>query len=405
MSPDRPGSGRGPGKASRSSLPSTVIALGVVSFLTDMSSEMIYPLLPVFLVSVLGAGAVSLGIIEGIAESTASVLKIVSGRLTDRSGRRKPFVLAGYGLSGLMRPLIGLAAAWPAVAGLRFADRIGKGLRTSPRDALIADVTDPESRGAAYGFHRAMDHGGAVVGPLVAAGLILLGASLRIVFLLAAVPAVIVVFVIWYRVVDSEATSRDEARHSAGLGADLGEMGQDCRRLLLAFVVFALGNSTDAFLLLRFTDAGIAVAWIPVLWSVHHVVKMASTWMGGRLSDRRSRRSLVLAGWAIYAGVYIGFAVTADLTSLIALFMIYGLYFGFTEPVERSWNAAMAPERIRGGAFGLYHGSIGLAALPASVIFGLLYQHTDASVAFGFGAVLAMVAAGLLLRVPDTAHA
>lgn len=386
----------------RRRLPGTVIALGTVSLLSDMSSEMIYPLLPVFLVTVLGAGAVSLGVIEGVAESTASILKIVSGRLTDRSGRRKPLVLAGYGLSGLVRPLIGLATVWPVVAVLRFTDRLGKGLRTSPRDALIADATEPDRRGEAFGFHRAMDHAGAVLGPLVAAGLLLIpGVTLRHVFLLAAVPAVLVVVVIVSKVNDAPASRPLEVPASPGIRADINKMGPDFRRMLGAFVVFALGNSTDAFLLLRFSDAGLAAGWVAVLWAVHHVVKMSANWAGGRASDRRGRKGLIVAGWVVYAGVYLGFGLAESLPVLVGLFLLYGVYFGLTEPVERSWVAAMAPPEIRGGAFGLYHGSVGLAALPASVMFGLLYEYLGPLAAFGTGSALALAAATLLLRVPD----
>ena len=214
-------------------LPRTVIALGIVSFLTDLSSEMIYPLLPIFLVNVLGAGAIALGTIEGIAESTASILKVVSGAWTDRVQRRKPLVVAGYGLSGTVRPLIGLAAAWPMVVILRFADRVGKGLRTSPRDALIADVTPPERRGAAYGVHRAMDHGGAVAGPLVAAGLLLIpGFDLRSVFLLAAIPGILVIGVLVFGVKEARRQSQHGQEHrSASLRAEWNDMGRPFRRL------------------------------------------------------------------------------------------------------------------------------------------------------------------------------
>ena len=320
-----------------------MVALGLVSFLTDLSSEMIYPLLPVFLVDVLGAGAIALGTIEGIAESTAAVLKVASGWWTDRMRRRKPFVVAGYGLSGAVRPLIGLAASWPVVVILRFADRVGKGLRTSPRDALIADVTPPERRGAAYGLHRAMDHAGAVAGPLVAATLLLIpGFTLRRVFLLAAIPAALVIVVL---VTGVEEPDRTAGRTIDPISFRLGwnQMGTPFRRLLLAVVVFTLGNSTDAFLLLRLTDAGFAVGWVAVLWSLHHVVKMVANLYGGQLSDRVGKRGLVATGWIVYAAIYLGFGITSSGPVLVALFLGYGVYFGLTEPVERAWVAALAP--------------------------------------------------------------
>lgn len=381
-------------------LPRTVVALGLVSFFTDLSSEMIYPLLPVFLVDVLGAGAIALGTIEGIAESTAALLKVASGWWTDRMRRRKPLVVGGYTLSGSMRPLIGLAGAWPVVVLLRFGDRVGKGLRTSPRDALIADVTPPHRLGAAYGLHRAMDHGGAVAGPLVAAGLLLIPAmTLRGVFLLAAVPAVLVIAVL---IVGVHERARTPEAPTGPLSLRLGwqAMGTPMRRLLLALVVFTLGNSTDAFLLLRLADAGFAAAWIAVLWSLHHVVKMGANLVGGHLSDRLGRRNLIVAGWMVYAAIYLGFGLTSSTGALVALFLAYGIYFGLTEPVERSWVAALAPEESRGSAFGFYHGAIGLTALPASIIFGVVYAAAGPGAAFGAGAGLALVATTLLLRVP-----
>lgn len=379
-----------------------MVALGFVSFLTDLSSEMIYPLLPVFLTGVLGAGAIALGTIEGIAESTAALLKVVSGWWTDRMQRRKPLIVGGYALSGVARPLIGLATAWPVVVLLRFGDRVGKGLRTSPRDALIADVTPPERLGAAYGLHRAMDHAGAVAGPLVAAALLLVPAmTLRGVFLLAAVPAALVIVVLVFGVRESR-RSEPVAVEALSLRSGWNATGTPMRRLLLALVVFTLGNSTDAFLLLRLTDAGLAAGWIAVLWSLHHVVKMGMNLYGGQMSDRLGRRSLIITGWMVYAGIYFGFGLTSNTTALVGLFLAYGIYFGLTEPVERAWIASLAPKESRGSAFGFYHGAIGLTALPSSLIFGLIYATAGPAAAFGTGAGLALIAAALLLRVPST---
>ena len=242
----------------------TVIALGLISFFTDFSSEMIYPLLPAFLASVLGAGALSLGVIEGIAESTSALLKIFSGVRSDKARRRKPLILTGYSLSGVARPLIGLVTVWPFVLFMRFADRFGKGLRTTPRDALIADVTDPRLRGRAYGFHRAMDHAGAVVGPLVAAGLLALaGVTPRHVFLLAALPGAVVVVIILFRV--KESPSLDRNGTTTNFIAGWQELGMDFKHLLLALLVFTLGNSADAFLLLHLTEAGIELGLVASL--------------------------------------------------------------------------------------------------------------------------------------------
>jgi MFS family permease len=311
-----------------------------------------------------------------------------------------PLIVSGYGLSGAARPLIGAAAVWPVVALLRFTDRVGKGLRTSPRDALIADVTPPDRRGAAYGLHRAMDHGGAVAGPLVAAGLLLIPSmTLRGVFLLAALPAVLVMIVLVVAVREPAAEGPPPTSVRTSLLSDWSAMGGDFRRLILALVVFTLGNSTDAFLLLRLSETGLAAGSIALLWSAHHVVKMAATFVGGRWSDRTGPRRLIVAGWLVYAAVYVAFAVVSTQIGLIAVFLVYGLYFGLTEPVERSWVAGLAPRNLRGSAFGLYHGTIGIAALPASLIFGAIYVTAGPATAFLTGAGLAVTAIVLLGRV------
>jgi MFS family permease len=377
-------------------LPGAVLALGVVSFLTDLSSEMIYPLLPLFLSSVLGAGVVVLGLIEGIAESTAALLKLASGIWADRTRRRKPLVVFGYSLAGAARPLIGLATAWPFVLAMRLLDRVGKGLRTSPRDALIADVTDPGARGRAYGFHRSMDHAGAVAGPLLAAGLLTLGGvTLRHVFLLAAVPAALVVIVLagWVHETRPVAGAPSGALR---LRDDWRDLGAGFRPLLLAILIFTLGNSTDAFLLLSLSRAGATAAWVAALWSLHHVVKMLAAYFFGSLSDRLGARRMIRAGWLLYALVYLGFGLTSALPVRIALFMVYGVYYGLTEPAEKAWISRMVPERLRGTAFGCYNGVIGLGALPASLLFGYLWEASGAAAAFGTGALLALAALLLL---------
>lgn len=377
----------------------TVIFLGLASFFTDMSSEMIYPLLPVFLSTVLGAGALALGVIEGVAESTASLLKVVSGIWTDRVRRRKPLIVAGYGLAGLVRPLIGLAAAWPWVLVMRFLDRVGKGLRTSPRDALIADVTEPDLRGRAYGVHRAMDHAGAVAGPLVAAGLLTFGSlSLRHVFLLSAIPAVIVMGILFFGIREPPAHAT-EAPPPLNFKALWTGTGRHFKLLLLSLLVFTLGNSTDAFLLLRLKDAGISVTGIAVLWALHHVVKMAATYAGGHGSDRIGRCTMIILGWLVYAAVYLAFGLVHSPVWLIVIFLAYGIYFGLCEPAEKALIADLVPKDLRGTAFGYYHGTIGLAALPASLLFGLLWQQFGMATAFFTGAGLAALAAVMLMRV------
>lgn len=385
-------------------LPGTIIALGVVSFFTDFSSEMIYPLLPVFLTNVLGAGVLALGIIEGAAESISAFLKIVSGTLTDRTARRKSFILSGYSISGLVRPLIGLASIWQMVFAIRFLDRIGKGIRTSPRDALIADVTESNLRGAAYGFHRSMDHAGAVVGPLAAAALLTIaGFSLRTVFLLAIIPSIVVIIVLikWVR---EPSKTTEKFTNRSGSDHHSRNLGKDYKILLSALLIFTLGNSTDAFLLLRLSNVGVPVAWVAVLWSLHHVVKMVATYFGGIFSDRCGHQRLILMGWIIYALIYFLFAIVESSSGLIAIFLAYGLYFGFTEPAEKALVSVLAPAQSRGTAFGYYHGIIGLGALPASIVFGFLWHNFSSSVAFFTGAGLSICASVILLFITPNHH-
>ena len=377
-------------------LPSTVIILGLASLLTDLSSEMIFPLLPVLLATTLGAGAVVLGIIEGAAESVASLLKVVSGVLADRMPRRKPLVVVGYTLSGAARPLLGLALVWPVVLALRVLDRIGKGIRTAPRDALIADVTEDVVRGRAYGLHRAMDNAGAVLGPLVATGLLMLGFGLREVFLMAAVPAAVVIAVLVLGVREEPRTAHPTpapALASSG-GAKLG---RPFRRLLVVVVLFTLGNSTDAFLLLRLHESGISAAGVALAWSAHSAVRAVFVYFGGGLADRIDRRWLLGAGWLAYAVVYASMALFDSPLALVILLIAYAAHYGAVEPSERALVAAYAPPRLRGVAFGWFHGSVGFAALPASALFGWLWSVAGPAASFGMGAALAAVAAVALL--------
>ncbi len=359
---------------------------------------MIYPLLPLFLSTVLGAGAVALGVIEGVAEAAASILKIVSGYWTDKVARRKPFILAGYGLASVARPLIGLANVWPLVLAFRFADRIGKGLRTSPRDSLIADVVEPARRGEAYGFHRAMDHAGAVVGPLAAALLMSsFGVPIRTIFLLAAIPAAVVIAILIFGLKEKPRKVEDEVKVKTQ--SSPAAFASGFRYYLVAVGIFTLGNSTDAFLLLRLTDAGVSAVWITLLWAAHHVIKMTSTYYGGRWSDKLGYRPMIVLGWIVYAAIYFGFGMVGDEVGLVALFLAYGLYFGLTEPAEKALVSRFAAAHSRGRAFGWYHGVIGGGALPASILFGLLYKSCGAMTAFGLGALLALAAAVILTLI------
>jgi MFS family permease len=392
--------------------------LGWVSFFTDTASEMVYPLLPLFLTRVLGASPMSLGVIEGVAEGANSILKIVSGRIADRTGQPKKLVLAGYGLSSLVRPLMGFVTAWPHVLALRFTDRLGKGVRTSPRDALLARFAPEKTRGRVYGFHRAMDHAGAVAGPLVAtAFLYFYPESYRALFMWTLVPGLIVIALI-LRLPDQRLTvpgpsvprskvprrlgTRDKGTRDQGT-QDQGTEGPGTeslpKRFYLAMSViflFALGNASDAFILLRLNVLGVAPVWIPLLWSGLHVVKMSSSVVGGALSDRVGRRAMIVLGYLWYAAIYAAFAWSSSLGTGIVIFLAYGLYFGLTEGVEKAWVADMAPAGARGTAFGIYNAALGFGGLLASLIFGAIWTRVSPQAAFLTGASLALAASLLL---------
>lgn len=375
-----------------SGISTNVLMLGLVSLLTDVSSEMIYPLLPMFVTGVLGAGPAFLGVIEGIAESTAALLKLASGVVSDRIRGRKGLVLAGYALSSLSRPLMALAGSPLAVLAVRFSDRVGKGIRTSPRDALIADSTAPLQRGKAFGFHRSMDHVGAIIGPLSAAAMMAwFVTDVRTVFWLAALPGVLAVALIVFRVRDMP--------HDAPVGTGAAVRmapPRNIRGFLLILLLFTLGNSSDAFLLLRAGQLGVTPARIPLLWTFFHVVKMSSTMPFGTLSDRIGRRGVIVAGWVVYALAYAGFALATSQLHIWLLFAWYGLFYGMTEGVEKAYLSDLSEPAGRGNAFGWYNFAVGIGALPASLLFGMIWQKGSPQAAFGFGAGLACLAALLL---------
>lgn len=378
----------------------TVLSLAAVSLLTDASSEMIAPLLPIFLTSTLGASASMVGTIEGAAESTASLLKLASGWWSDRLPRRKPLVVAGYALASAARPLVAAAGSAGQVLAVRLADRVGKGIRGAPRDAILAAAVPASQRGRAFGFHRAADHLGAVIGPLVAFALLgVFGLSLRAVFWLAAVPAALAVLVLVVAVREEPAPPRPAtpAPDAAAARPATRSLGA----LLVAVLVFTLGNSTDAFLVLRATQLGVPVALIPILWAALHVVKSASSTPGGALSDRLGRKPTIVAGWLLYALVYAGFAVAGAAWHVWALVIVYGVFFGLTEGAEKALVADLVAPHARGTAFGWYHLTVGLAALPASLLFGAIWDRRGAPAAFLTGAALALAASVLLaLTVP-----
>jgi MFS family permease len=378
-----------------------VLILGLVSFLTDFSSEMIYPLLPVFLTTVLGAGPAFLGVIEGVAESTASLLKLFSGIASDRVRDRKKLVLSGYGISSCVRPFIAAATGPLAVLFIRFADRVGKGIRTSPRDALIADSVDPAIRGKAYGFHRSMDHAGAIAGPLTATLLLAyFTTDLRTVFWLSAIPGGLTILLIIFKV-------REVVRKRGPSDGRFLRIfpGGKLRTYILVLFLFTLGNSSDAFLLLKAGQLGVTPVMIPILWAFFHVVKMFSSMPFGALSDRVGRRGIIVAGWSVYALTYVGFAYASSELHVWLLFTLYGLFYGLTEGVEKAFLVDIAGQGERGSAFGWYNFAVGIGALPASLLFGFIWQGIGPGAAFGFGAGIAALAAVLLLLLVKPTHA
>jgi MFS family permease len=385
-------------------LPRTVKALGAVSLANDTASDMIVPLLPAFVTGVLGMSPAFLGTLEGIAESTASLLKLVAGWYSDRIQRRKAFATGGYAISNLVRPLIGLATAGWHVLGLRFADRVGKGIRTSPRDALVAAAVSPQQRGQAFGLQRALDNAGAVAGPLIASLLMLvLHASLRLVFLLSIVPGLIALLILATQVKEGEAArpapAEPAARPAVSAASPLkGGIPRGAFRVyLLAVLLFTLGNSSDVFLALRAQDLGVPLALIPTIWMLLSLVRALTATRGGQLSDRIGRRPAILAGWFVYAAAYAGFALAREAWHVWALFLFYGLYYGLVEGPERALVADLVPAGQHGRAYGWFHLCVGIGALPASLGFGFLWRAFGAPVAFAAGAVMAFVAAVVLL--------
>lgn len=362
---------------------------------------MIYPLLPLFLSTVLGANASFIGAIEGVAETTAAILKLASGWWSDKLAKRKPLVVLGYGIATVARPFTAIAQTAAQVLAIRVTDRVGKGIRSSPRDALLAESTDPETRGKAFGFHAAMDNAGAVLGPLIAFVLLRhFNVSLRNVFWLAAIPGALA-FIVLVVAVKEVAHAAESTSGSPHIEAP-GKLGAKFWFYISVVFIFTLGNSTDAFLLLRANQLGVAVALAPILWAFLNFFKAALGTWGGSLSDRFGRKPLIIAGWAVYALVYFGFARATAQWHAWALFASYALFYALTEGTEKAFVADLIPRDRRGAAFGWFNLAIGLGALPASILFGLIWDRYSAQAAFTFGATLALVAsAGMfLVRAP-----
>jgi MFS family permease len=384
-------------------LPRAVWLLGWVSLATDAASEAIYPLLPFFLTRVLNANAVSLGVVEGAAEAANSLLKIASGRMADRSSSKRPLVLLGYGISSSVRPLIAFATSWVQVFTVRVFDRVGKGIRGAPRDAMLASWAEPTTRGKVYGFHRAMDHMGAVIGPVLASlFLLFFPDQYRTLFALTIIPGTIaVLLILLLPEPDGHPKHLEHPEHLEHPVHTEPHLSSRFYAFMSVLALFALGNSTDAFLLLKLTDAAGSARFIPLMWAGLHVVKAAVSIVGGGWSDRIGRRAVITTGWLIYAVVYVGFAASTSLTALLAWFMIYGFYFGFAEGTEKALVADLVSPSLRGTAFGIYNAVVGLGALVASIVFGAVWSAYSASAAFGLGAGLALLATlALFVVVP-----
>jgi MFS family permease len=417
-------------------LPRAVWLLGWVSLATDAATELVYPLLPFFLTRVLQANAVSLGVIEGAAEATNSLLKIWAGRAADRSPRKRPLVVLGYSISSLARPFIAVTTTWMQVFTVRVLDRVGKGIRSAPRDAMLAGWATPATRGRVYGFHRGMDHTGAIIGPIVATVfLFFYPDQYRLLFGLTIIPGAIAVALIFLvpepdmdrAGLKTRATpGKTETQASTSMARDASTgaaqdaptgVAQDAptgvaqdfspavvpaplprafNRFMLVLGLFTLGNSTDAFLLLRLTDAAGTVRFVPLMWAALHVVKASVSMAAGSWSDRVGRRTVITIGWLVYTVVYAGFALSTSIVTLFGWFLLYGFYFGFAEGTEKALVADLAPVDRRGFAFGIYNAVTGFGALAASIVFGLVWNAYGTTAAFALGAALALLATGLL---------
>ena len=383
-----------PSAGKRLRLPRQVIALGLVSLFNDAAGDMINPLLPALVASV-GGGPEALGVIEGIADAVARLLQLASGYLADRIGRLKAITMAGYSIAAVARPFLALATMPWQILLARFGDRLGKGVRGAPRDRLIADAAPTEVRGRAFGYHRAMDNAGALIGPVIVYAMFGLGLGTRAVFAWTAAPGLLSLFILGRGVREIEPPTSNTAVE-IGIPETPG-----FRRFLTAIFVFTLGSSSDSFLLWRAREAGVPTVSAPLLWLVLAFVKVASSTPGGNLSDHWGRRNTIISGWLLYAAVYLGFAFTSAQWHIWLLFAVYGLFSGLTEGAERALVIDLVPDEWRGRALGAYQAASGIALLPASIAFGVIYKHFGAGPAFILGSVLALSA--ILIFLPQRA--
>ena len=392
-------------------VPGSIYALGFVSMLADISSEMVYPLMPFFLRNVLGVGTEILGLIEGVAESTATVVNLFSGWLSDRIGKRKGLAVFGYALAGAMRPVIGAAQIWQQVFVARFIDRIGKGIRTSPRDALVAESAPPEIRGKAFGVQRSLDHTGAVLGPLLTIlVLYLLGSPImgahagkipavnyRLLFYIAFIPGLLAAIVLWLGVKEKGASpSQKRGLPSLSFKTLIGPFGM----FTLVAVLFAIGNSSNTFLLLRANNLGLAVGLVPAAYVLIYIGAAIFSTPAGALSDKLGRRGMLIAGYLVSAAVYTGFALAHHPVTVWILFAGYGIYIALTDGMQRAFAADLAPKEMLGTAMGTFNALTGIALLPASLIAGYLWKAYTPAWPFWFGGLTGLLAAVLLAVLP-----
>jgi len=375
-----------------------VFVAGLVSFFMDVSSEMIYPLVPLFLSNVLGVNKSVIGLIEGVAESTASLLKVFSGWLSDRIGNRKWLMAVGYGISTLSRPIVALASSWHHVMGSRFIDRFGKGVRTAPRDAVIAESAEKAYLARAFSFHRSLDTMGAVAGPALAFFLLgIFADDYRKVFWLSAIPGVIAVLLIVFFI--KEKIKSSEVQKSGASALLRFRTGLDWRFKAFVFIaaIFALGNSSDVFLILRAQQNGIKVTMIPVVYLVFNFIYSLSSIPAGIAADKFGKKRVILTGFILFAILYYGFAVAPDAKSIWILFGLYGVFMGLTEGIQKAFLATIIPQDFKATAFGVFNTVVGLAMFPASVIGGYLWDHVSPSATFYFGSVTAAISAVLFV--------
>ena len=372
-----------------------VFVAGLVSFFMDVSSEMIYPLVPLFLSNVLGVNKSVIGLIEGIAESTASLLKVFSGWFSDRIGNRKWLMAAGYGISTLSRPIVALAAGWQHVMGSRFMDRFGKGVRTAPRDAIIVESAEKTHLGRAFGFHRSLDTMGAVVGPALA--FLFLGIfsnNYRTVFWLSMIPGAIAVLLIIFFISEKKKVSIAHAERPKLM---FKHFDWRFKFFVSVATIFAIGNSSDVFLILRAQQIGIPTVMIPVVYLLFNLIYSLSAIPAGIVADRFGRKRVILLGFILFAILYYGFAIAKDTTAIWALFAFYGLFMGLTEGIQKAFLATIIPSDFKATAFGVYNTAVGLAMFPASLIGGWLWDHVSPSATFYYGAITAALSAALFI--------